>query len=98
MSHHSLTAYGRVALMPPRIAVPDFGAEPGLEGLVEPVARAAALLERRHDLVPVDLTGLHSLLVDSPIRLSSMGRGGPGRPGLLPGRRRRRAARAALLG
>ena len=75
VSHHSLTAYGRVALMRCAIAVPDFGAEPGLEGLVEPVAQAAALLGRRHDLVPVDLTGLLSLLVSSPIRLSSMGRG-----------------------
>ncbi len=81
VSHHSLTAYGRVALMRAAIAVPDFGAEPGLEGLVEPVARAAALLERRHDLVPVDLTGLYSLLVESPIRLSSMGRGVRDDPG-----------------
>ena len=36
VSHHSLTAYGRVALMRCAIAVPDFGAEPGLESLVEP--------------------------------------------------------------
>jgi hypothetical protein len=57
------------------IAVPDFSPEPGLQGLVEPVDRAAAELARRHDLVPVDLTGLLSLLVSSPIRLSSMGRG-----------------------
>ena len=92
VSHHSLTAYGRVALMRCAIAVPDFGAEPGLEGLVEPVAQAAALLGRRHDLVPVDLTGLLSLLVSSPIRLSSMGRGVSGRSGLLPGRGRRRTA------
>ena len=75
VSHHSLTAYGRVALLRCDIAVPDFAAEPGLEALVEPVADAVAPLERRHDLVPVDLTGLVSLLVESPIRLSSMGRG-----------------------
>src|ERR687897_307248 len=81
VSHHSLTAYARVALMRCDIALPDFGAEPGLEGLVEPVAQAAALLERRHDLIPVDLTGLVSLLVESPIRLSSMGRGVRDDPG-----------------
>ena len=45
------------------------------------MARAAALLERRHDLVPVDLTGLLSVLVESPIRLSSMGRGVHDDPG-----------------
>ncbi len=39
------------------------------------------MLERRHDLVPVDLTGLLSLLVESPIRLSSMGRGVRDDPG-----------------
>src|ERR671917_579923 len=81
VSHHSLTAYGRVALLRCAIALPDFGAEPGLEDLVEPLARAAALLERRHDLVPVDLTGLLGLLVESPIRLSSMGRGVHDDPG-----------------
>ena len=81
VSHHSLTAYGRVALLRCAIAVPDFGAEPGLEDLVEPVARAVTLLERRHDLMPVDLTGLLSLLVESPIRLSSMGRGVHDDPG-----------------
>ena len=93
VSHHSLTAYGRVALMRCAIAVPDFGAEPGLEGLVEPVARAAALLERRHDLVPVDLdrpAQPAGRLTDPAVQ---HGPRGPGRPGLLPGRRRGRAAR-----
>jgi uncharacterized protein DUF3866 len=81
VSHHSLTAYARVALMRCAIAVPDFAAQPGLEDLVEPVAQAAAVLGSRHDLVPVDLTGLLSVLAESPIRLSSMGRGVPDDPG-----------------
>ena len=34
VSHHSLTAYGRVALCPCDIAVPDFADDPALSGLV----------------------------------------------------------------
>ena len=34
VSHHSLTAYGRVALCPCDIAVPDFADDPALAGLV----------------------------------------------------------------
>ena len=51
--------------------------EPGRAAWPGPVR----VLERRHDLVPVDLTGLLSLLVESPIRLSSMGRGVHDDPG-----------------
>jgi hypothetical protein len=39
------------------------------------VARAVATLQPRHDLVLVDLAGLLGLLAETPIRLSSMGRG-----------------------
>jgi hypothetical protein len=71
VSHHSLTAYGRVALCSCDIAVPDFADDPALSGL----AGADALGElSRHRLVRVDLDGLRALLEDSPVRLSSMGR------------------------
>ncbi|GAA3113866.1 DUF3866 family protein [Planomonospora alba] len=70
LSHHSLTAYGRVALAPARIALPelpgDFGAR---------VAEQARPLAERHELVPVPVDGLHDALKDSPVRLSTMGRG-----------------------
>jgi hypothetical protein len=74
VSHHSLTAYGRVALRPCDIAVPDFRTEPDLAELVRPVQDAMAQLSL-HRLVAVDLTGLREVLASSPVRLSSMGRG-----------------------
>ena len=74
VSHHSLTAYGRVALRPCDIAVPDFTTEPDLADLVDPVREALARLTG-HRLVTVDLAGLRDVLADSPVRLSSMGRG-----------------------
>jgi hypothetical protein len=83
LSHHSLTAYGRVALCPADLAVPDFAhAErlrgiAGLESLVELAAqvRAAGATLSRHRQVLVDLAGLDDALVGSPIPLSTMGRG-----------------------
>jgi hypothetical protein len=74
VSHHSLTAYGRVALRPCDIAVPDFRSEPDLADLLEPVRDAMTQLSR-HRLVTVDLAGLRKVLADSPVQLSSMGRG-----------------------
>ncbi|MFP5282259.1 MAG: DUF3866 family protein [Actinomycetes bacterium] len=73
VSHHSLTAYGRVALRPADLALPDFSGLPGLEGLLAPVARAAQLLTQ-HRGHSIDLTGLTAALEASPVRLSSMGR------------------------
>jgi hypothetical protein len=75
VSHHSLTAYGRVALFPADIAVPDFAAEaaPELRELAPALEKSLSALAR-HRLVRIDLTGLHSLLAASPVRLSSMGR------------------------
>ena len=76
VSHHSLTAYGRVALRPCDIAVPDFASEPDLADLVVPMAATPWLGSRRHRLVTVDLAGLRAgCWPRSPIRLSSMGRG-----------------------
>lgn len=70
VSHHSLTAYGRVALVPAEVVVPvlpdDFG---------ELVRRSSAPLADRHQLVDVPVDGLLDVLRDVPVELSSMGRG-----------------------
>ncbi|MGC5012222.1 DUF3866 family protein [Streptosporangium sp. DT93] len=70
VSHHSLTAYGRVALAPARVAVPvlpgDFGRR---------VAEQSRPLGARHELVEVPVDGLAEALRGSPVRLSTMGRG-----------------------
>jgi hypothetical protein len=69
VSHHSLTAYGRVALARARVAVP---ALPGAFG--ERVTAQAAELAGRHELVTVPVEGLREALAGSPVRLSTMGR------------------------
>ncbi|MFC6886867.1 MULTISPECIES: DUF3866 family protein [Actinomadura] len=73
VSHHSLTAYGRVALARAEIVVPELGGEFGAR-----VAAAAAPLGDRHTLVPVGVEGLHEALRDAEkewgVRLSTMGR------------------------
>jgi hypothetical protein len=77
VSHHSLTAYGRVALCPADIAVPDLADDgsPAMDDLAEAVAASLQQLSSRHRLVTVDLSGLRTVLAASPIQLSSMGRG-----------------------
>lgn len=77
ISHHSLTAYGRVALAAADVPVPvltGLGAE--LDRLTSQVRAQAAALAPRHRLVEVtageDLLGA---LRDCPVRLSTMGRG-----------------------
>ncbi|MGW4643713.1 DUF3866 family protein [Sphaerisporangium sp. NPDC004334] len=70
VSHHSLTAYGRVALAPAQVVVPEL---PGAFG--ERVREQAAALGARHELVNVPVDGLAKLLEDSPVKLSTMGRG-----------------------
>jgi Protein of unknown function (DUF3866) len=76
ISHHSLTAYGRVALRQADIAVPDLAADgsPAMVELASTVTTGVQQLSR-HRLVTVDLIGLRTVLAASPIRLSSMGRG-----------------------
>jgi hypothetical protein len=64
VSHHSLTAYGRVALAAADVVVPSSYA-----GLVD---RAAFAL---HRVVTVDDDGLLAALEGSPAELSTMGRG-----------------------
>jgi len=83
VSHHSLTAYGEVALRTADLAVPDFaGADrlAGIPGLADVVALAPAVLAAtetltRHRRVLVNLDGLDAALLDLPLRLSTMGRG-----------------------
>nr|WP_239580110.1 DUF3866 family protein [Microlunatus panaciterrae] len=83
VSHHSLTAYGRVATAAADIVLPQFAQATSLQGIagLEQVAEmsdevsAAAGRLSRHRLVPVGLTGLDRALLASPVRLSTMGRG-----------------------
>jgi hypothetical protein len=70
VSHHSLTAYGRVALARAQVVVPEL---PGAFGAR--VRADAEPLGSRHELVRVPLTGLEEALRKSPVRLSTMGRG-----------------------
>jgi hypothetical protein len=87
LSHHSLTAYGRVALLPADIAVPDFADATRLDisspaevaDLAESVVAGAASLTR-HRQVLVQLSGLDQALRRSPVRLSTMGRDFDGDP------------------
>jgi 8-oxo-dGTP pyrophosphatase MutT (NUDIX family) len=70
ISHHSLTAYGRVALARADIVVPELGGEFGAQLLA-----AAAPLAGRHNLVRVSVAGLPEVLRACPVPLSTMGRG-----------------------
>jgi Protein of unknown function (DUF3866) len=70
VSHHSLTAYGRVALARADVVVPDLPGEFGAQ-----VTAAAAPLGARHRLVRVSVAGLHEVLRACPVPLSTMGRG-----------------------
>ncbi|MBO0827899.1 MAG: DUF3866 family protein [Streptosporangiales bacterium] len=71
VSHHSLTAYGRVALAGADVAVPELP-DPEFAGRVRDQLRA---LPDRHRLVDVPVTDLAGALKAAPVRLSSMGRG-----------------------
>jgi uncharacterized protein DUF3866 len=70
ISHHSLTAYGRVALARADVVVPGL---PGAFGAR--VVTQAAELGTRHAIVTVPVDGLEEALRASPARLSTMGRG-----------------------
>jgi hypothetical protein len=82
VSHHSLTAYGRVALLPADLAVPDLaaaGSLRGIDGLEAVVALtaevdAAVATLRRHRVVRVPLAGLDDALTGTDLPLSTMGR------------------------
>jgi hypothetical protein len=70
ISHHSLTAYGRVAAHPADIPVPRLEGELGAR-----VTQQAATLTPPHRLVDVGIEGLDAALAASPVGLSTMGRG-----------------------
>lgn len=73
VSHHSLTAYGRVALAPAEIVVPalpgDFGRQ------VRSQAAALGHPRGRHVLVEESTDGLAGALAGCPVPLRTMGRG-----------------------
>lgn len=75
LSHHSLTAYGRVALRGADLPLPTGGPQPELWSRVaeqcEPLLAPAGV----HRLVPVPAAGMAEALDASPVRLSTMGRG-----------------------
>lgn len=71
VSHHCLTAYGRVALAAADLVVPE-GLAPELAGLV---ADAVAPLRERHRVITVGVEGLDAALRASPVPLATMGRG-----------------------
>ncbi|MGH3647018.1 MAG: DUF3866 family protein [Micromonosporaceae bacterium] len=71
VSHHSLTAYGRVALAPAELVVPT----PLAAELAAEVDAALKPLADRHRLVRVPTEGLYDALAALPVRLSTMGRG-----------------------
>lgn len=91
VSHHSSTAYGRVALVPARLVVPQLGtASPhpaadiddgivaGLHELAQQIEREVVELVApagRHVRIEVPVTGLFEALQATPVRLSTMGRG-----------------------
>jgi len=70
VSHHSLTAYGQVALATADVVVPDLPAPLGAR-----IAAEAAPLAARHSLVTVPVDGLEEALRACPVPLSTMGRG-----------------------
>jgi hypothetical protein len=70
VSHHSLTAYGRIALAPADLVVPAGLPEP----LAGAVTEALVPLATKHRLITVDTIGLGEALRASPVRLSTMGR------------------------
>ena len=70
VSHHSLTAYGRVALAACDVVVPVLP-----EPLASRVAADVAPLAERHRLVTVPVDGLEQALRGCPVPLSTMGRG-----------------------
>jgi hypothetical protein len=76
VSHHSLTAYGRVALAAADVVVPLLPEALGeLGSTVRAQARALGPPATPHRLVEVGVEGLDEALRACPVRLSTMGRG-----------------------
>jgi hypothetical protein len=73
VSHHSLTALGRLALARARVAVPVL-ADPELAATVTAELEAAGVAAR-HDLVPVEAPDAAKLLATWGLEVRTMGRG-----------------------
>jgi hypothetical protein len=69
VSHHSLTALGRVAVAPADIAVPRLDGKFGDE-----VRALVEVLSPPHRLVEVAVDGLREAIAEAPVEVSSMGR------------------------
>ena len=74
LSHHSTTAYGRVAKVPVTLPVPD-GQDPFWAGVRHQAEKLVAASQGRVGLASVDVAGLREALERSPVPLSTMGRG-----------------------
>ena len=72
VSHHSRTAYGRVALARARVVVPALG-EPLRSDVERDLAESG--IAGRHEVVRTDSAGLVEALARSGVPLSTMGRG-----------------------
>jgi hypothetical protein len=72
VSHHSMTAYGRVALLPADVVVPDLPGELGAD--VRAAAQQLCAPHGRHRLVEQPVDGLLDALRGAPVVLSTMGR------------------------
>ena len=70
LSHHSLTAYGKVALARAEVALPDVPTE-----FWDGVAEQARELADRHTVIRVPVDGLDAARRACPVPLSTMGRG-----------------------
>lgn len=73
MCHHSLTAYGRVALSAADVVVPV--RQGPLAPLTEQLAAQATPLAVRHRIVRVSTDGLAEAVRAAPLAVSTMGRG-----------------------
>jgi hypothetical protein len=71
VSHHSMTAYGRVALAPADLVVPV----PLPRDVADLVEEQLAGLPPRHRVIEVPVDGLDAALRALPVTLSTMGRG-----------------------
>jgi Protein of unknown function (DUF3866) len=69
VSHHSLTAYGQVALAGADVVIPALP-----EAQAARVASSVAPLATRHRLITVPVNGLEEALRATPVTLSTMGR------------------------
>lgn len=76
VSHHSLTAYGRVALAPADVVVPEWGEQVSEDFAARVEAQVAPLLAPagRHSPARVPVSAAPPSLADVPVRLSTMGR------------------------